>query len=156
LAILRGLFFEPPGPVGPCLRFPELCEGPVLLQVSDHKGMDSANHFMIRADDPAAVYHAKRLLSGASECNEAIAGYTFLGTKVWNPDWGYHISGEIYFHGDSINASISCNKSATFVENNLASWCNIDTRAATENAACQFWCPWDSGLIGAMPDTNEP
>ena len=152
LAILRGLFFEPPGPTGPCLRDSDLCRGPLRFEVSDNVGTNSANKFMIRTADPAAVYHAQRLLSGASECNRAIAGYTYLGTQDWNPEWGYHINGDIYFHGDSVNASVSCNKSATFVEDNLPSWCSIDTRAPS--TACQFWCPWTSGLTRVMPDAD--
>ncbi|MFK8016523.1 MAG: dockerin type I repeat-containing protein [Gammaproteobacteria bacterium] len=152
LAVMRGLFFKPPGPVGPCLRDPSLCSGPRHFEASDQITQGGANLFVIRTMDPASIYHARRLIEGASQCNPAVAGYTFLGTQPWNPDWGFHVSGEIYFHGDSVNAPVGCNRSASFVEANLGSWCNIDSRAT----ACQFWCPWTSALTRDLPVTSNP
>lgn len=153
LAILRLSFFAPPGPTGACNDTPELCEGPLHFEASDDQDAPTGNLFVIRATDPASIYHGRRLLSGASECNPAIAGYTFLGTKPWNPDWGFHISGEIFFHGNSLNAPVGCNRSASFIESNLGMWCNIDT--SPTDPACQFWCPWSSGLTREVTVASE-
>ena len=147
LAIMRHVFFLPPGPVGPCIEDPTACSGPVHFEASDQSNSPASSLFVIRTMNPGSIYHARRLISGVSECNRAVAGYTFLGTEPWNPDWGFHISGEIYFHGDSLNAPVGCNRTAGFVEANLGSWCNIDTRATQ----CQFWCPWASGLTRIVP-----
>lgn len=151
LAIIRGLFFEPPGPVGPCLANPALCSGPKHFEARDQAGNAATNLFVIRTTDPASIYHARRLIDGASQCNPAVAGYTFLGTEPWNPAWGFHIRGEIYFHGDSVNAPVGCNRSASFVQANLSMWCNIDSRAT----ACQFWCPWSSALTRDVPVASD-
>lgn len=142
LGILRQMFFQPPGPVGACLQDESLCSGPRDFEVTDDTRAGAGSIYVIRTSDPASIYHAQRLLDGVSTCNSVIAGYTFLGSKPWNPNWGFHVTGDIYFHGDSTNASVGCNRTATYVEANLATWCGIDTRAA----ACQFWCPWTSGL----------
>ncbi|MFK7888330.1 MAG: thrombospondin type 3 repeat-containing protein [Gammaproteobacteria bacterium] len=149
LALLRQLFFKPPGPVGACLRDPTLCAGPKHFEVNDAARAGSL--VVIRTSDPASIYHAKRLIDGASQCNSAIAGYTYLGSQPWNPNWGFHVTGDIYFHGDTINASVGCNKTASYVEDNLGTWCNIDNRATS----CQFWCPWTSGLTRVIPPTTD-
>ena len=147
LAILSDSFFASPGPTGPCLRDAESCSGPKHFEVNDQSTAAGSNLFVIRTQDPATIYHAGRLLDGASQCNEAIAGYTFFGQQAWNPQWEFHIAGDIYFHGDSINAPTGCNRTAGFVQANLGQWCNIDTRAAV----CQFWCPWTSALTRVVP-----
>jgi hypothetical protein len=152
LGRLRQLFFKPPGPVGPCLDDPSLCSGPKDFEATDETRAGAGNMYVIRTSDPASIYHAQRLIDGVSTCNSAIAGYTFLGSQPWNPNWGFHVTGDIYFHGDTINASVGCNRTASYVEANLATWCGIDTRAT----ACQFWCPWTSGLTRVVPiSTND-
>lgn len=151
LAIMRRLFFLPPGPVGPCIEDPAACSGPVHFEASDQGTSPTPSLFVIRTMDPGSIYHAQRLIDGSSQCNTAVAGYTFLGTEPWNPDWGFHVTGEIYFHGDSLNAPVGCNRTAGFVEANLGTWCNIDTRAADTQTQCQFWCPWSSALTRIVP-----
>lgn len=148
LAIMRQLFFLPPGPQGACLSDPQQCSGPKDFEADDQARNAAGSLFVIRTSDPASIYHAQRLINGASECNPAVAGYTFLGSQPWNPNWGFHVTGDIYFHGDSVNASVGCNKAASYVQANLSMWCNIDTRSTT---ACQFWCPWTSELTRIVP-----
>ncbi len=152
LAVMRRLFFKPPGPIGPCLADEALCRGPMYFEASDQSDNPQANLFVLKTTDPGSIYHAKRLLDGSSQCNQAIAGYTFLGTQDWNTDWGFYIDGDVYFHGDSLNAPTGCNRTAGFVEANLGMWCNIDTRATQ----CRFWCPWTSGLTRIVPVVESP
>lgn len=142
LGILRDSFFGPPGPVGPCLADTDLCAGSADFEFDDIGAVGDGNLVVFRSTDPATIYHARRLLSGATRCNPRVAGTTFLGTPSWNPDWGFFIDGAISFHGSNINAPVGCNLRAHAIEANLNNWCDIDTRTT----ACQFWCPWDSQL----------
>jgi hypothetical protein len=147
LVILRESFFKAPGPVGPCLLDTDLCAGSADFEFDDIGANGEGNLFVFRSTDPATIYHARRLLSGATQCNPRLAGSTFLGTQPWNPNWGFYMGGTISFHGNTINTQVGCNQRAHMIEADLGSWCDIDTRSS----ACRFWCPWQSQLTREMP-----
>ncbi len=141
LAIMRRYFFAPPGPVGACRAEPATCAGPADFEFDDVGEVTNGNLFVFRTSDPATIHHARRLIAASSECNPNISGETFLGTRSWNPDWGFHIDGTIRFHGNTVEPVEGCDRTAAFIEANLASWCGVD-----EAIECQFWCPWRSRL----------
>lgn len=150
LGVLKTFFHEPPGPAGPCLLDPASCTGPADFEFDDIGMIGSGSLFVFRTSDPATIYHARRLISGASECNPHVHAMTFYGSVPYNPNWHFYMGGQIYFFGTCIGALDSCDYTAQFVEANLGAWCDIET-----SLACQAWCPWHARLTRELPVTGR-
>jgi hypothetical protein len=98
--------------------------------------------FVFRSDDPGVIFHARRLISGASDCNPKVMANTYLGTEPYNPDWSFHIDGPITFFGSNADAPDYCDVLALDIERNLGAWCPV-----RGGALCRLWCPWHSRLV---------
>lgn len=142
LGRMRSFYFSPPGPTGPCLAEPVACLGPAYFEFDDTGLIAPGSLFVIATDDPATIYHGRRLIAGTSICNRSVMARIYLGAAWYNPGWGFHIDGDIWFFGSNTEAPDYCNHTAGFVQSHLAWWCG-----ARSGMSCGFWCPWQSALV---------
>lgn len=142
LGIMKRFFYAPPGPNGFCLRDQDNCAGPGYFEMDDSGEITPGSRFVFRSDDPTVIYHARRLISGASDCNAKVMANTFLGTEPYNPNWRFHIDGPIRFFGSNVFAPDHCDRLVLEIEGNLGAWC-----PARGGSLCQLWCPWHSRLV---------
>ena len=139
---MRPAGFSPPGPTGPCLEDPNACLGPAYFEMDDTGLAQPGNLFVFETSDPATIHHGRLIVTGMSQCNRSVMAQTYHGTQWYNPDWAFHIDGDIWFFGSNIHAPDYCDQTADWVQAHLGWWC-----PARGGLLCGYWCPWDSTLV---------
>ena len=145
------LFNMLPGPTGPCIETPSLCTGPAYFEFDSD--FSPGTPFVLEANAPEEVYHARRFVNGQSTCNGQVAASIEFVPATYNPNWSFSMIGGIDFHGSNIEPIEVCDASASYIELNGADWCGSGggTRQA---GACDYWCPWHYTLTQEVIPTQ--
>ncbi|GAA5074103.1 hypothetical protein HNP84_009451 [Thermocatellispora tengchongensis] len=100
------------------------------------------DRFVVKLTDPAAIQHARDLVSGATEDRPHIVGRIVKRPAPYNRPWSYHLDpGTVQFFDYAIEV---CDASIRYVEDHL-------DEAGGAFLPGLVWCPWGSQLIREVP-----
>ncbi|WP_018547733.1 calmodulin-binding protein [Streptomyces sp. LaPpAH-108] len=120
------------------LAHPSQAADPAYFEFTD-AGRQTA---VVRIDNPAAIAHARQLLSGETTERPHLYGRIVKRPASYNPKWNFHYNPEtVSFFDYAIEV---CDATLPYVEDHL-------DEAGGAFLPGLHWCPWTSRLTREVP-----